>query len=80
MPEPKLKKANNVKSEKSTPTVLSEAVQANLLQIFGDGGSTYKPTEAQVDRILALQEKGMDYTHDERTSVSPRQKWISFTF
>ena len=54
--------------------IVSEAVTAQMLQIFGDQGGRYKPTEAQVDKILALNEKGMDYTHKERTSFSPTQK------
>lgn len=51
---------------------VSEAMQAGMLQIFGDQ-EPYKPTKAQVDKMLALQEKGMDYTHKERTMWQPRQ-------
>lgn len=50
----------------------SEAMQAGMMQIFGDQ-EAYKPTKSQVDKMLALQEKGMDYTHAERTMFQPKQ-------
>ncbi len=54
--------------------LIDETVTAHLLQIFGNQGQQYVPTQAQVDKIIGLQEKGMDYTHKERTNFSPKQK------
>jgi uncharacterized membrane protein (DUF106 family) len=51
---------------------MSQAFQAGMMQIFGEQ-DTYKPTKSQVDKMLALQEKGMDYTHKERTMWRPQQ-------
>lgn len=56
----------------SNSSVMTEQFQAHMLQMFGDASNTYKPTESQVDKILALQEKGMDYTHAERTKLLPQ--------
>ena len=50
-----------------------ESLQAALLQVAGQGDA-YRPTESQVDKILALREKGMDYTYKENTQISPRLK------
>ena len=52
---------------------INENVTAHMMQIFGNQTQQYVPTQAQVDKILDLQEKGMDYTHKERTKFSPRQ-------
>lgn len=46
----------------------SETVTAHLMQIMGN--NRYKPTESQVDKMLALQEKGMDYSFQERTKFT----------
>lgn len=59
------------KKEKQKPQV-SEAFEAGMMRIFGEQ-DTYKPTKSQVDKMLSLQEKGMDYTHKERTMWQPRQ-------
>lgn len=69
------------RSEPETPSevrqpAMTEQFQGQLLQLFGEQGNAYKPTEAQVDKMLALQEKGMDYTHTERTKILPAQ-WMS---
>ena len=56
----------------------NETVQAHMLQIMGQ--QQYVPTQTQVDKILALQEKGMDYTHQERCVSSPQQKFIFISF
>ena len=56
--------------------MIDETVTAHLLQIFGNQSQQYTPTQSQVDKILELQEKGMDYTHDERTHFSPKQ-WMN---
>lgn len=50
------------------PPVQNETVTAHLMQIMG--ANRYRPTEAQVDKMLALQEKGMDYTYNERTKFN----------
>lgn len=55
-------------------SVTQESFMAHAMQIMGDNGG-YKPTERQVDKILELQEKGMEYTHKERTNVLPKQ-WL----
>lgn len=62
--------------EESTGTLIDETVTAHLLHIFGNQSQQYSPTQLQVDKILELQEKGMDYTHDERTHFSPKQ-WMN---
>jgi len=56
----------------------NETVQAHMLQIMGQ--QQYIPTQSQVDKILAIQEKGMDYTHQERCQNSPHQKIIFISF
>lgn len=66
-------------SKKDLP-LIDETVTAHLLQIFGNQTQAYMPTQAQVDRILALQEKEMDYAHEERRHLSPRQKIQLFAF
>jgi uncharacterized ion transporter superfamily protein YfcC len=53
--------------------LIDETVSAHIMQMFGNS-QQYQPTQAQVDKILSLQEKGMDYTHEERTCFSPKQK------
>lgn len=53
--------------------LIDETVTAHMMQVFGEQNKQYIPTQAQVDKILALQEKGMDYTHKERTTWSPKQ-------
>lgn len=67
----------NTPSNNQTPPnrpLIDETVTAHLLQIFGNQSQQYVPTQAQVDKIIGLQEKGMDYTHQERTCFSPKQK------
>jgi hypothetical protein len=74
---------NNTKPNNETPShpgQISEAFQAQLLQIYGNQGGGYRPTRQQVDKILALQEKGMDYTHKERMNVTAKQKVDMFLF
>lgn len=58
--------------------VLSEHVALRMMQI--GSGQSYTPTSEQVDKILSLQEKGMDYTHSERIQFLPSQifRFISF--
>jgi uncharacterized membrane protein len=51
---------------------MTEAFQATMMQLFGEQ-DTYRPTPKQVDKMLALEEKGMDYMHKERTMWQPRQ-------
>ncbi len=53
-----------------TPQVASESFMAHAMQIMSS--NQYNPTQAQVDKMLTLQEKGMDYTHSERTHFSPQ--------
>lgn len=48
----------------------SETFMAHAMQIMS--ANSYTPTQAQVDKMLSLQEKGMDYTHRERTHFSPQ--------
>jgi hypothetical protein len=48
---------------------MSESFMAHAMQIMN--ANQYTPTQAQVDKMLALQEKGMDYTHNERIHFSP---------
>lgn len=78
MPKPKdnadtgVQEAEIVETKPKEKAQLSEAFQASMLQIFGEQ-ETYKPTKSQVDKMLALQEKGMDYTHKERTMWQPAQ-------
>jgi len=50
---------------------VNERVMAQLLQI-SNGSKPYTPTNAQVDKMLALHEKGMEYTHKERTTYLPK--------
>lgn len=50
---------------------MNESMVANIMQMTL--GRQYIPTSEQVDKLLALQEKGMDYTHKERTSYLPSQ-------
>ncbi len=54
--------------------VIDETVTAHMMQIFGNQSQQYMPTQSQVDKVLDLQAKGMDYTHEERTKFSPVQK------
>lgn len=51
----------------STP-VINENVIAHIMQIVGS--QSYQPTQAQVDKMLAMQEKGMDYTFKERNTFT----------
>jgi len=51
---------------------VTEEMGIQMMRLFGSQNQ-YQPTQAQVDKILALQEKGMDYTHQERTKISPKQ-------
>ena len=51
--------------------VANETVVAQMLQMTV--GKQYQPTQQQVDKFLSLQEKGMDYTHEERTKFLPSQ-------
>lgn len=69
---------DHTEKAKNTGPLIDENVTAHMMQIFGSPAQQYVPTQAQVDKILALQEKGMDYTHEERTMCSPIQK-IEFT-
>ena len=57
----------------NTPSHLTEEMAMQVMRVFGPQNQ-YEPTQAQVDKILALQEKGMDYTHEERMKISPKQK------
>ncbi|MCK4635333.1 MAG: hypothetical protein KAT32_00565 [Candidatus Moranbacteria bacterium] len=54
--------------------VIDETVTAHMMQIFGNQSQQYMPTQSQVDKVLDLQAKGMEYTHEERTKFSPIQK------
>ncbi len=76
--EPKRDEALAV-NKKELP-VIDETVTTHLLQMFGNQTQAYMPTQAQVDRILELQEKEMDYAHEERRHLSPRQKVQLFAF
>lgn len=49
---------------------MSETFMASAMQIMS--ANSYTPTQAQVDKMLSLQEKGMDFTHHERTHFSPQ--------
>lgn len=40
---------------------VNETFMAHAMQIMN--ANSYTPTQAQVDKMLSLQEKGMDYTH-----------------
>jgi len=64
---------NRPENQNNTP-IIDETVTAHMARIIGNQSSQYIPTQAQVDKILSLQEKGMDYTHEERTVCSPKQK------
>jgi hypothetical protein len=77
MPESEENQVTRNDSQAASPPVpaMTEQFQGQLLQLFGDQGNAYKPTEAQVDKMLSLQEKGMDYTHTERTKILPAQ-WM----
>lgn len=76
MPQSKENRSNRKTSkEEIIPESVDKAVKeetfmAHVMQIMGSNGS-YKPTERQIDKILELQEKGMDYTYKERTNFSP---------
>ena len=74
MPDKKTSAEGEVVKRASPPSsgVMSEAMQAGMMQIFGEQ-EPYKPTKSQIDKILSLQEKGMDYTHKERTMWQPKQ-------
>lgn len=65
---------DNSEKDGNNMPVIDETVTAHMMQIFGNQSQQYMPTQAQVDKILDLQEKGMDYTHEERTKFSPIQK------
>ncbi len=67
-----IKKGEN--KECSEGPIIDEKVTAHIMQIFGNQAQQYVPTQGQVDKILELQEKGMDYTHEERKNFSPKQK------
>lgn len=54
-----------------------ESIVAMALEQFGH---EYKPTEAQFDKMIALREKAMDYTHDERMNMTSQQKVDIFVF
>lgn len=49
---------------------VSETFIAHAMQLMT--ANSYTPTQAQVDKMLSLQEKGMDYTHNERIHFSPQ--------
>lgn len=76
MPTEQTNKLTNDSDDSKIPEkpIIDEVVTAHMLRIFGDQKQQYVPTQSQVDKILALQEKGMDYTHKERTNSSPKQK------
>lgn len=69
---------NSNQEESSDMPIINENVTAHMMQIFGNSSQQYIPTQTQVDKILELQEKGMDYTHKERMQdkehFSPREK------
>jgi len=76
MPDEENKQIKNIETNENLPNKpgIDENVTAHMMQIFGNQAQQYVPTQAQVDKILGLQEKGMDYTHEERTKYSPKQK------
>jgi len=53
--------------EKESP-LLNDSVMAHFMQIAGT--QSYQPTQAQVDKMLEMQEKGMDYTFKERNTFT----------
>jgi hypothetical protein len=52
---------------------MTDETTMQILRIF-NAQNQYEPTQAQVDKILLIQEKGLDYAHQERMRVSPKQK------
>lgn len=63
------KPSENQKLAVSQPPQVTEHFMATAMQIMNS--NQYTPTQGQVDKMLALQEKGMDYTHKERTNFTP---------
>jgi hypothetical protein len=61
--------AHNGGNSPSGPTQ-EQHFMATAMQIMN--ANSYTPTQAQVDKMLALQEKSMDYVHHERTHFSPK--------
>ncbi len=84
MPELNPESGVHVVAPEATPATATETPQGNehfyaqMLQVTQ--GRQYVPTTAQVDKILALQEKGMDYTHNERTRFLPQHIFQYGTF
>lgn len=61
---------NNVSNNESKSNFDVETLQALMFQ--ANDSAVYKPSEKQVDKILELREKAMDYTFKERTSLHPK--------
>jgi len=71
MPKEEENSVSTDSSPKKESPLMNETVIAHMLQMSA-GKQQYVPTNDQVDKIIALQEKGMDYTHKERTTYLPQ--------
>ena len=57
---------------------MNERVVAQMLEI--STGKQYIPTPGQIDRMLSLYEKDMDYTHEENKTYLPKDILGFITF
>ena len=57
-------------AQQEAPQMGVETVAMQVMQIMS--GNQYNPTNAQVDKMLALQEKSMDYTHKDTHTFLPK--------
>jgi hypothetical protein len=60
----------SIKSHEPPGNHSQETLSVLLAQ--ASGGNSYQPTEKQVDKLLELREKSMDYISKERTSLLPK--------
>jgi len=69
-----------VEAEETRPTEINQNVVAQMLQLTT--GRQYTPTSDQVDKIIALHEKGMDYTHKDNHTFLPKDilRYGAFAF
>jgi hypothetical protein len=65
---------NTQDSQATESDATNENLRVMMAQFMSQNDIGYQPTKRQFDRIIDIREKAMDYTHKERTQVSPKYK------
>lgn len=69
--------ANKIEKVETTQKSVVAGKREEFMQMIVSSmnQTSYKPTEAQVDKILLLEEKKMDYAYKSQMTIPAKYKW-----